>query len=105
MVFHPRALFYLTQGVDVLPHDFKAQSEKQDQTGHFRTSYLGNCHKDSCHHLHGLQALLLQAKALGHKTKNRIALLSGNPAISIRPVAFRPRLATGLVFSNVIIGA
>jgi hypothetical protein len=30
--------------------------------------------------------------------KSRTTLIPGNPAISLRPVAFRPRLATGLAF-------
>jgi hypothetical protein len=32
------------------------------------------------------------------KTKSRVALFPGNPAISLRPVAFRPRLTAGLAF-------
>jgi hypothetical protein len=40
-----------------------------------------------------------EARLTGPEKKKPNCLLPGNPAISSRPVAFRPRLAAGLAFS------
>jgi hypothetical protein len=58
-----------------------------------------------CVSLHGVspfekinKALLNDIVPIEEDEKNRVASFPGNPAVSSRPVAFRPRLAAGLAF-------
>jgi hypothetical protein len=52
-------------------------------------------------------AFILLQDAIEHASNknSRIALLNGNPAVFMRPVAFRPCFATGLAFiQSIVVG-